>query len=76
MGVLKSIGDFLFGKSPDIFDNSGNVVHKLSKRTWDAWNNRIKMNPDYNWRNHRGTRAGSKTTSPSASSSVDHSNKK
>ncbi len=57
MGLLKSIGDFLFGKSPDIFDNNGNIIHKLSKRTWDAWNGRIKMDPNYNWRNHRGTKS-------------------
>lgn len=58
MGILKAIGNFLFGKSPDIFDHSGNIVHKLTKRNWDAWNNRIKMDPNYNWRNHTGTRAG------------------
>ena len=56
MGMLSSIGDFLFGKSPDIFDKNGNVSHKMTKRTWDAWNNRIKMDPNYNWRNHTGTR--------------------
>lgn len=60
MGMLSSIGDFLFGKSPDIFDKNGNVSHKMTKRTWDAWNNRIKMDPNYNWRNHTGTRAGTK----------------
>jgi len=75
MGVLKSVGDFLFGKSPDIFDNSGNIVHKLSKRTWDAWNNRIKMDPDYNWRNHRGTRAGNQGKQPSQKI-MDNSSKK
>lgn len=58
MGIFKAIGDFLFGKSPDIFDNNGNVNHKLPKRTWDAWNNRIKMDPHYNWRNHIGIRTG------------------
>ncbi len=68
MGMLRSIGDFLFGKTPDIFDNSGNVSHKLTKRTWDAWSNRIKMDPDYNWRNHTGTRAGTRSATEATSS--------
>lgn len=59
MGMLSNIGDFLFGKAPEIFDNKGEVSHKLTKRTWDAWNNRIKMNPEYNWRNHIGIRSES-----------------
>ncbi len=54
MGILKAVGDFLFGKDPDIFDEKGNVSHKLPKRKWDAWNNRIKNDPQYNWRNHMG----------------------
>lgn len=58
MGILKSIGDFLFGKDPDIFDEQGNVMHKLPKKKWDAWQNRLKVSPDYNWRNHTGTLAG------------------
>ena len=62
MGILNSIGNFLFGKSPDIFDKNGNVAHKLSKRTWDSWSNRIKMDPNNNWRNHTGTRAGTQST--------------
>lgn len=57
MGLLKAIGDFLFGKNPDIFDKNGNIVHRHSKRTWEAWNNRLKMDPNYNWRNHTGTRS-------------------
>jgi len=32
MGILKSVGDFLFGKDPDIFDENGNVLHKFRKR--------------------------------------------
>ena len=32
MSVLKSIGNFLFGKDPDIFDDKGNVLHKLPKK--------------------------------------------
>jgi hypothetical protein len=58
MGVLKSVGNFLFGKDPDIFDDQGNVVHKLPKKKWDLWADRMKTSPDYNWRNHTGTSAG------------------
>jgi hypothetical protein len=58
MGLLKNIGDFLFGKDPDIFDDNGRVCHKLSKKKWEAWTNRIKVSSDYNWRNHIGTTAG------------------
>lgn len=57
MGILKAIGDILFGKDPDIFDENGNVMHKFSKKKWEAWQNRIKADPQYNWRNHSGTQA-------------------
>lgn len=56
--MLKSIGDFLFGKDPDIFDDNGHVVHRHPKKRWEAWQNRLKVDPQYNWRNHTGTRAG------------------
>jgi len=58
MGVFKVIGDILFGKNPDIFDDKGNVVHKHPKKKWDAWQNKFKTDPQYNWRNHTGTAAG------------------
>jgi hypothetical protein len=58
MGLLKALGDFLFGKSPDIFDRNGQVSHRLTKRYWEAWNNRIKLDPAYNWRQHIGVRSG------------------
>ncbi len=54
MSMLKAVGDFLFGKDPDIFDEKGNVSHKLPKKTWDLWHNRTKVDPQYNWRNHTG----------------------
>lgn len=54
MGILKAIVDFIGGKEPDIFDEKGNVSHKLPKKKWDAWQNRIKADPQYNWRNHSG----------------------
>jgi hypothetical protein len=60
MGILKSIGEFFIGKDPDIFDEKGNVAHKLPKRKWEAWNNRTKTDPQYNWRNHTGISGSSK----------------
>jgi hypothetical protein len=58
MGIFKSIGNFLFGKNPDIFDENGQVSHKHPKKKWDAWQNKFKTDPSYNWRNHTGTLAG------------------
>jgi hypothetical protein len=56
--MLKPLLDLLFGKEPDIFDDSGKVLHKHPKKKWDAWQNRIKTDPQYNWRNHTGSQAG------------------
>ena len=58
MGLLKPVMDFLFGKDPDIFDENGNVLHKHPKKKWDNWQNRLKLDPSYNWRHHTGTQAG------------------
>ena len=58
MSLLTAIGNFLFGKEPDIFDENGNVVHKHPKKKWDAWQNRFKTDQRYNWRNHTGTLSG------------------
>ncbi len=60
MGLLKSIATFLIGKEPDIFDEKGNVAHKLPKKKWEAWHNRTKVDPQYNWRNHMGVSGASK----------------
>ena len=54
MGIMKSVLEFLTGKDPDIFDEKGNVSHKLPKKKWEAWHNRTKTDPTYNWRNHTG----------------------
>ena len=61
-GLLGKIGNFLFGKNPEIFDSKGNVIHNHPKKKWDQWQNRFKTDPQYNWRNHTGTRAGQKKT--------------
>jgi len=55
--MLKVITDFLFGKDPLIFDQQGNVRHQLSDKTWEAWKNKAKSNPECNWRHHTGTQA-------------------
>lgn len=52
MGLMKAVGEFLFGKDPDIFDENGNVRHKFNDEKWLKWNNRFKSNPDYDWRLH------------------------
>jgi hypothetical protein len=64
MKITKKLMDFLFGKDPDIFDEKGNVLHRLPKKKWDAWNNKFKTDQNYNWRNHTGTRAGAKPQNP------------
>ncbi|RYZ66475.1 MAG: hypothetical protein EOP05_19085 [Proteobacteria bacterium] len=52
MGILKSLGDFLFGKDPDIFDPNGRVRHNFTDKKWEQWNDRLKANPEYDWKNH------------------------
>lgn len=52
MGILKTLGDFLFGKDPDIFDENGRVRHNFPEKKWEQWNDRLNANPEYDWRNH------------------------
>lgn len=61
MGLANKIIDFLFGKEPDIFDDKGRVIHKLPKKKWDDWNDRLVKGKDYNWREHTGASAGAET---------------
>jgi hypothetical protein len=65
MSLFKTVTDFLFGKDPDIFDDKGRVLHKLPKKKWDDWNNRIIKGTEYNWREHKGTQAGDESKPPS-----------
>lgn len=60
MSLIKSLLDILFGKEPDIFDDKGRVQHKLPKKKWDDWHNRIVKGNEYNWREHAGSQAGAK----------------
>lgn len=64
MGILKSTLDFLFGKDADIFDDKGRVLHKLPKKKWDEWNDRLVKGKDYNWRDHAGSHAGRAENKP------------
>ena len=66
MSMLKKVTDFLFGKDPDIFDDKGRVQHKLPKKKWDDWHNRIVKGEDYNWRKHVGVTGADKKTQDSS----------
>ncbi len=55
---MKWLTNFLFGKDPDIFDDKGNVQHKHPAQKWEAWHQRTKRDPSYNWRNHSGISGG------------------
>jgi hypothetical protein len=52
---MGKILDFLFGKSPDIFDAEGGVMHKLPPEKWKTWRERFEKNKEFDWRQHRGT---------------------
>lgn len=54
---MGKILDFLFGKSPKIFDKDGTVRHHLPKEKWEAWQARYLQSEEFNWRNHAGVRA-------------------
>ncbi|MAE73686.1 MAG: hypothetical protein CL675_06295 [Bdellovibrionaceae bacterium] len=56
MGLLS----FLFGKSADIFDDNGQVRHKLPEDKWEKWQQRYFSSPEMNWRNHTGMKANAK----------------
>ena len=59
---MGAILDFLFGKSPKIFDKDGRVRHDLPKEKWENWNNRYHQGSEYNWRNHNGMRVSQDLT--------------
>lgn len=68
MGIFKAIGDFLFGKDPDIFDDKGQIAHKFPEEKWKQWNNRIKSNPDYDWHQHGAMKRASQTSTSKSDS--------
>ncbi len=49
---MSKLLDFLFGKSPKIFDEMGRVRHNFPEEKWQQWNNRLLKNPEYDWKNH------------------------
>ncbi len=56
MKPLKKILDFLFGHDPEIFDEKGQVRHRLPPKVWTQWKDRTKSSPSTNWRQHAGTK--------------------
>ena len=61
MKLVKAILQFVGGKNPDIFAEDGTVRHNLPKERWEAWENRYTSSPEYNWKNHTGTKAGGRS---------------
>lgn len=58
--MLKSILEFIGGKSTNIFNKKGRVQHDLGNDKWDAWNKRLADDPNYDFKNHKGKAADSK----------------
>jgi len=52
--MLKAILAFIGGKPNNIFNKKGRVEHDLGEKKWQDWDNRLKANPDYDWRKHSG----------------------
>lgn len=52
--MLSWLLGFLFGRQAQIFDENGRVRHDLGQQKWQHWNERLKANPHYNWRDHKG----------------------
>lgn len=57
--MLKKLLEFIGGKNPNIFNKKGKVQHNLGDKRWQAWEEKNKSNPEYNWKQHKG-RASSK----------------
>lgn len=62
MSFLKKLANIIGGAEPDIFDDKGRISHKLPKKKWDDWQNRLIQSSEYNWREHKGSKAGEATT--------------
>lgn len=48
---------FLFGKSPMIFNKKGAVQHDLGKKKWNGWSDRFTKDPNYDFTKHVGQSA-------------------
>ena len=66
---MKALLNFIFGKEPDIFDENGQVRHKLPDGKWNDWNSRYKE-ASHNWRTHKGATATKRSSLKSRKS--DH----
>ncbi len=51
MGFLGPLGDFLFGKDPQVFDENGRVRHQFPEKKWNDWKNRFQ-DARYDWHQH------------------------
>ncbi len=52
--MLRKVLEFLGGKNPKIFNKKGEVQHDLGDEKWQAWDQKNRTNPEYNWRQHTG----------------------
>ncbi len=51
--------EFLFGKKPLInFTDDGRAKHVHTDKKWQEWKDRFGKNPEYDWKQHVGTKAG------------------
>jgi len=51
MGFLGPLGNFLFGKDAQIFDEEGRVRHQFPEKKWADWKSRFQTSC-YDWRLH------------------------
>ena len=75
MGLLKSTLNFLFGKDPEIFDSKGEVRHDLPESKWKEWDDRLRNNPNYDFRFHKGQAKEVRPTNATNDSSSTSGNK-
>ncbi len=67
MGLIS----FLFGKAPEItFTREGRTVHELDPKKWEAWNDRFRKNPNYDFKQHSGTKGVIDMSTPAQSAKV------
>ena len=58
--MLKTLLGFIGGKAPKIFESTGEVRHDLGSKKWQAWDEKNRANPEYNWKHHTGRSSQSK----------------
>jgi len=55
--MLKKLLYFIGGKPNNIFNKKGRVQHDLGEKKWDDWDKRLKDDPNYDFRNHKGRKS-------------------